>query len=167
MNLNWTWRRFEDLGVRNLYDALALRCQVFILEQGAFQDPDGTDDACWHLLGRGDDGALHAYLRVVDPGIKYIEPSIGRVVTSPAARGQGLGILLMQEGLRRAQAAWPGEGVRISAQARLKRFYSGFGFTDVGSVYSEDDIPHQEMLLAGAPLARQQLATHTATQAMP
>ena len=34
MTLSWTWQRFPDLGVDNLYDLLALRCRVFILEQG-------------------------------------------------------------------------------------------------------------------------------------
>ncbi|OYU99335.1 MAG: GNAT family N-acetyltransferase, partial [Burkholderiales bacterium PBB5] len=27
--LHWTWARFADLGVDNLYDLLALRCKVF------------------------------------------------------------------------------------------------------------------------------------------
>ena len=45
--MNWQWSRFADLGVDNLYDALALRCRVFILEQGPYQDPDGVDrEAC-------------------------------------------------------------------------------------------------------------------------
>ena len=32
--LRWTWARFDDLGAHALHDALALRCKVFILEQG-------------------------------------------------------------------------------------------------------------------------------------
>jgi NADPH-dependent curcumin reductase CurA len=54
--LNWLWCRFADLGVDNLYDALALRCRVFILEQGPYLDPDGLDRMSWHLLGRDDAG---------------------------------------------------------------------------------------------------------------
>jgi predicted GNAT family N-acyltransferase len=88
---DWTWSRFGGLGVDNLYDALALRCRVFVLEQGPYLDPDGLDRQAWHLLGRDAQGALQAYLRVVDPGVKYAEPSIGRVITSPEARGTGLG----------------------------------------------------------------------------
>ena len=72
----WTWSRFADLGIDNLYDALALRCRVFVLEQGPYLDPDGIDRLAWHLLGRDDAGELQAYLRVVDPGVKYTEPSI-------------------------------------------------------------------------------------------
>ena len=97
--LAWTWKRFEALSLDELYDALALRCRVFILEQGAYLDPDGLDRVSWHLLGRGGQGALHAYLRVVDPGAKFSEPSMGRVITSPELRGTGAGAL----GARQAQ----------------------------------------------------------------
>jgi ElaA protein len=149
--LIWTWSRFADLGVDNLYDALALRCRVFVLEQGPYQDPDGIDRRAWHLLGRDDVGELQAYLRVVDPGVKYAEPSIGRVITAAAVRGTGLGRRLVAEGVARCMAAWPGQGIRISAQAHLERFYGGFGFVRVGDPYPEDNIPHLEMLMPGAP----------------
>ena len=97
--LCWIWARFDELGVHALHDTLALRCQVFILEQGPYQDPDGADKQAWHLLGYDAGGALVASLRVVDPGVKYPEPSIGRVVTAPLARGNGMGHALVQEGL--------------------------------------------------------------------
>jgi len=143
--VDWIWSRFEDLGVDNLYDALALRCRVFILEQGPYLDPDGLDRQAWHLLGRDEGGALQAYLRVVDAGLKYAEPSIGRVITAPEVRGSGQGRALMIEGLRRCRAAWPGQGVRINAQARLQAFYGSLGFQGVGEPYPEDGIPHLEM----------------------
>lgn len=143
--IEWTWRRFSDLGVERLYAVLALRCRVFILEQGAYLDPDGLDRGAWHLLGHDEAGALQAYLRVVDPGLKYDEPAIGRVITAPEVRGTGLGRVLMDEGLRRCEAAWPGQGIRISAQAHLERFYASLGFERVGEDYLEDDIPHLQM----------------------
>jgi ElaA protein len=143
--MHWQWSRFDDLGVHNLYDALALRCRVFVLEQGAYLDPDGVDLVSWHLLGRDATGTLQAYLRWVDPGVKYTEPSMGRVITSPETRGTGLGRLLVAEGVARHQQFWPGHGIRISAQARLRRFYAEFGFVPVGDEYLEDNIPHLEM----------------------
>jgi ElaA protein len=142
----WAWQRFVDLGVDNLYDALALRCRVFVLEQGAYLDPDGLDRHAWHLLGRDPAGTLQAYLRVVDPGLKYEEPSIGRVITSPETRGTGLGRQLMAEGVQRCLRAWPGRAIRISAQAHLDRFYAGFGFQREGAPYLEDNIPHLQMV---------------------
>ncbi len=146
--MNWTWSRFHALGVDNLYDALALRCRVFILEQGPYLDPDGVDRHAWHLLGRDAAGALRAYLRVVDPGVKYPEPSLGRVVTAPEARRSGQGRRLLQEGLARCNEAWPGQGIRISAQAHLQPWYGQHGFVAVGVPYGEDGIPHIEMLRA-------------------
>lgn len=143
--MNWQFLRFEQLGVDNLYDALALRCRVFILEQGPYLDPDGLDRQSWHLLGRDDAGVLQAYLRIVDPGLKYEEPSIGRVITSPETRGAGLGRALMIEGVARCVNVWPERGIRISAQAHLERFYNGLGFERVGDNYGEDNIPHCQM----------------------
>ena len=144
--MHWTWTRFDELGVRGLYDILALRCRVFILEQGPYLDTDGADLYSWHLQGRDDAGVLQAYLRGVDPGIKYTEPSIGRVITAPEVRGSGLGRTLMREGLARCTAQWPGWAVRISAQARLRRFYAELGFESVSDEYIEDTITHVEML---------------------
>jgi ElaA protein len=144
--MHWTWMRFDELGVQGLYDILALRCRVFILEQGPYLDTDGADLHSWHLQGRDDAGVLQAYLRGVDPGIKYAEPSIGRVITAPEVRGSGLGRVLMREGLARCAATWPGQALRISAQARLRRFYAELGFAAVSDEYIEDTIPHLQML---------------------
>jgi ElaA protein len=144
--MHWSWTRFENLSVQGLYDILALRCRVFILEQGAYLDPDGADVQAWHLQGRDDAGVLRAYLRGVDPGIKYAEPSIGRVITAPEVRGSGLGRALMQQGLACCAVQWPGQAIRISAQARLRRFYESLGFEAVGEEYIEDQIPHIAML---------------------
>ena len=144
--MNWQWSRFGELGVDNLYDALQLRCRVFVLEQGPYLDPDGIDRQAWHLLGRDEGGALVAYLRVVDPGVKYAEPSIGRVIIAAEVRGNGSGRALMAEGLAGCERHWTGRAIRISAQAHLERFYEGFGFVRVGPNYGEDNIPHVEML---------------------
>jgi ElaA protein len=148
--LNWVWSRFDDLGVRALYDALQLRGRVFAIEQQAiYLDADGADVASWHLLGRDAVGALQAYLRVVDPGVKYAEPSIGRVITAPELRGCGFGRALMAEGLGGCERLWPGRAIRISAQSHLQRFYAAFGFETVSDEYLEDDIPHVQMLRKG------------------
>ncbi len=142
----WQWLRFDELGMHALYEALALRSRVFILEQGPYLDLDGHDQHSLHLLGRDPQGVLQCYLRVVQPGGKYPEPSIGRVITSPDVRGTGQGRALMREGLRCTHAQWPGQGIRISAQARLREFYRALGFVPVGDEYIEDGIPHLEML---------------------
>ena len=144
--LHWSFARFDDLGVHALHDALALRCRVFILEQGPYQDPDDADKHAWHLLGRNADGSLLAVLRVVDPGIGHAEPSIGRVVVAPELRGSGAGRALLREGLQRCQSVWPGRSVRIGAQAHLQRYYGEQGFVPVTAEYLEDGIAHIGML---------------------
>ena len=93
----WQWSAFDDLSVADLYQVLQQRQQVFILEQTCFyNDFDGLDQGAHHLLGwRTADGAgagkreLAAYLRVLAPGAKYTEMSIGRVLTSASARASG------------------------------------------------------------------------------
>ena len=150
LNMQWTWKRFDDLSVHELHDALSLRCRVFILEQGPYQDPDEYDKPSWHLLGRAPDSAhgqaLLATMRLLVPGAKYEEASIGRVVCAPEIRGQGVGRLLVAEGVAQAQRAFPGQPVRISAQAHLQRMYGEHGFKTVSDEYLEDGIPHVEML---------------------
>jgi ElaA protein len=145
MSLAWIWRRFEDLGVDGVYDMLALRAKVFVLEQGPYLDPDGADRRAWHLLGRDAAGELLAYLRVVDPGVKFQEVAIGRVVVAAGLRGQGIGHELMRQGLAHCAAIWPGQPVRISAQAHLQRYYERHGFDAVSDEYPEDGIPHVQM----------------------
>ena len=151
--MHWRWSRFAELGVDDLHDALQLRARVFILEQGPFLDIDGLDRQAWHLLGRDAQAGLVAYLRVVDATVKYTEPSIGRVVTAAEVRGTGRGRALMEEGLRGCARHWPGQPVRISAQARLQRFYAELGFFAASAEYAEDDIPHLEMLWTPTPFA--------------
>lgn len=144
--LRWTKARLPTLDAAQLLDWLALRARVFVVEQRcAYQDPDDLDARAWHLLGHDAEGTLHAGLRLVDPGAKYAEPSIGRVVLDAALRGSGLADALLAEGLRLAAEAWPGQGNRISAQAHLQRFYARHGYAPVGEPYLEDDIPHIEM----------------------
>jgi ElaA protein len=143
--LAWSWHRFSDLGVDGVYDMLALRAKVFVLEQGPYLDPDGADRQAWHLLGRNDGGELLAYLRIVDPGVKFDEPSMGRVVVERTARGRGLGHALVAEGITRCETLWPGRAIRISAQAHLQRYYRHHGFETVSDEYLEDDIAHVQM----------------------
>ena len=122
------------------------------LQNCPFQDNDGADFQSWHLLGWDDaNGAreLAAYCRIVDPGVKFVEASIGRVVTPRAFRLKGYGKILMAEALRRHDSLYPDQANRIGAQQRLEKFYQDFGFKTVSEMYMEDGIPHVEMLRAG------------------
>lgn len=144
--IRWRFAPFDELTPREVHDLLQLRAEVFVVEQDCpFQDVDGVDPDSWHLLGmRGE--ALIAYCRMIPAGVKFAEPSIGRVVTLPSLRGTGCGRELMAEALRRADTLWPGRPIRIGAQLRLERFYEDFGFVTASAPYDEDGIQHIEML---------------------
>lgn len=147
MALSWTWLHFEELTREQLYQILALRERVFIVEQKcAYQDVDGRDAHACHLLGTDATGALVAYLRLVAPGYRFPEPCIGRVVTDSAVRGKGYGHMAVEEGIRRAEQDYPGQAIRISAQRYLEGFYSTHGFVVTGEPYDEDGIEHREMI---------------------
>jgi len=147
----WQWSRMSRLAPAELYAALAARQQVFAVEQHcAFLDADGHDAHAWHLLAWvGDSSAesLVGYLRVLDPGRKFAEPSIGRVLTLSPYRGVGLGRILMVAGIERTAQAWPGRAIRIAAQQRLERFYASLGFLTASRPYDEDGIAHVDMVL--------------------
>jgi ElaA protein len=149
-SIDWQFSRFADLTPSDLYEVLAQRQNVFILEQTClYPDIDGYDLDAHHLLGwRSVDGKrqLAAYLRVLAPGAKYDEMSIGRVLTTPFARGSGAGRSLLDEGIARAEALHPGHRIRIGAQQYLERFYGSFGFETVSAPYDEDGIMHIDML---------------------
>ncbi len=143
--LSWTLKKFEDLSPYELYAILRLRSEVFVVEQNCvFLDMDDKDQQCYHLLGWQSD-LLTAYTRLVPPGISYEQPSIGRVVTSPAARGSGIGKLLIEKSIGETIKLFGKSPIRIGAQLYLKRFYESFGFVQVGDIYDEDGIDHIKM----------------------
>jgi ElaA protein len=146
MQITWLLKRFDELTSHELYAALQLRNEVFVVEQACiFQDADDKDQACFHLLGY-QQNKLIAYTRLVPPGVAYPYSSIGRVVTSPAVRRSGAGRALMQESINKNYELFGINTIQIGAQLYLKSFYESFGFVQTGEPYLEDGIPHIHML---------------------
>jgi ElaA protein len=146
MNIAWQIIPWGELSTEQLYAILALRAEVFVVEQNCpYQDVDGKDLKSLHVIGHAPDGSLIAYARLVTPGISYEEWSIGRVVTSPRLRRTGTGEKLMHTCMDYFMEHRV-FSVRISAQSYLHDFYAKFGFVRVSEEYLEDDIPHMEML---------------------
>ena len=107
---------FGALSSHTLYALLRLRSEVFVVEQRCvFQDMDGADGDCLHLLCEGADGRLLASARLVPAGLKYAEASIGRVVSDPAVRPLKLGHTLMAEAVRQLLHLWGPQPIRIGA----------------------------------------------------
>jgi ElaA protein len=145
--LSWVLEPFHALTNNQLYALLRLRSEVFVVEQHCvFLDMDGKDQQCYHLLGYRQH-QLVAYARLVPVGVAYQDySSIGRVVSSPAVRGTGIGRLLMQQSIQALYQLWGLQPIKIGAQLYLKRFYESFGFVPCGPVYDEDGIDHIPML---------------------
>lgn len=148
MDIIWTFKNFKNLTPDELYDALRLREEIFIVEQHcAYLDADGKDLHSYHLLGYTPDGNLACYARIVKPGVSYTEVSIGRVVSSSRFRGHGAGKLLISEAISRIEQVFGKVPIRIGAQAYLERFYRSFGFEIAQPEgYFEDGILHYIML---------------------
>lgn len=147
----WQLKRWAELTTDALYALLAARQAVFVVEQNCpYQDLDGYDDRCLHLWASDDSGVLLALARLLPPGLKHAEASIGRVLTTAAGRRRKLGRALMQQALDAVQREWPGSAIRIEAQHYLEAFYQSQGFETQGPVFDLDGIPHVEMLRPAA-----------------
>jgi ElaA protein len=143
----WTWQPFDALRGRDVYAILALRAEIFVVEQNcAYQDPDRLDLEAHHCLYRENDRLL-AYLRALAPRDDTGESTLGRIVVHETRRGRQLGRALVQHGIDYNLATWPGHPIGISAQAHLEAFYRSLGFESQGEGYLEDGIPHIHMRL--------------------
>ena len=145
--INWSIKKFHELTLEELYDMIALRIEVFVIEQDCpYQDLDGKDKLSFHLLGKDSNGNIVATLRILPKGISYEEISIGRVVTSAGIRSWKKGHELMSEAMNFVFKNYPNQNVRLSAQTHLVGYYGKHEFKETGKEYLEDGIPHSEML---------------------
>jgi ElaA protein len=146
--ISWRWRSFEDLTLDELYGALELRSQVFVLEQACvFQDVDGLDRACEHLIGLDGDRVI-AYARVLpESAWRPGAVSIGRIVSAPTLRGRGIGVQIVQRAVQHLNERGNRLPIELEAQYRLERFYRRFGFQSVGEPYIHDGELHVIMVL--------------------
>jgi ElaA protein len=130
-----------------LYAILQLRSLVFAIEQNCvYPDLDDKDQFSYHLMG-WENNKLIAYTRLVPPDISYQNiPSIGRVVTAPSVRRNGIGKELMKRSITKIQELFGNTSIKISAQLYLKKFYESLGFIQTGEKYLEDGLDHIAMI---------------------
>ena len=130
---------FSELTLHELHDLLALRNQVFVVEQKITEEPevDGRDPAAHHLL-LWKDGRIVGTVRVLperDP-IK-----VGRVAVDREYRGCGLGRKMMQ-----AVGEFLGQRpAKLHAQSHLEDWYDELGWHRVGENFDIVGIPHVRM----------------------
>lgn len=146
MKPEFKWLLLEALTALELYQIIKAREAVFVVEQHCpYQETDELDLHAWHLTAMVND-ELAAYARVVEPGIKSSQPSIGRVMTVKKFRGQQIGRALMKEAITFTEQKYAGNAIQISAQVYLQKFYESLGFHASGEPYDEDAIPHIDMI---------------------
>ena len=149
MSYDWSFKSWDELSKDDLYAVLALRSEVFIIEQDCpYQDVDGKDQKSHHVICKNSVGEVVAYTRIPKPDVSYTNtPSIGRVVTKETERGTGLGHILMKKSVKFLEELYGEDSdILISAQSHLEGFYGSHGFKKTGKEYLEDGIPHVEMI---------------------
>ena len=138
-------KSFEELNKAELYQITQLRIAVFIIEQDCpYPDLDDMDQDAQHLWIE-DAGEIVCYLRVNPAGSRFVEPSLGRIVTKKSHRNNGLAEILIKSAIDLV-CKEGSKAIRISAQCYLEKYYEKFGFIKDSEEYLEDDIPHIEML---------------------
>jgi ElaA protein len=120
------------------------RTKVFVVEQNAaYQEVDEADKDAKHVFFKEQDDIV-AYTRIINDEDAV---AFGRVLVNESYRGQNLGRKIVTATLDEINANYDTKHVRISAQARLQKFYESFGFKVASEVYLEDNIPHIAMTL--------------------
>ena len=133
----------DELQPRTLLGILAVRQDVFVVEQGcAYGDIDARDAEAQtvHLWIEDDEGRVVSTLRLLSDGDRGHR--IGRVATLPAFRGRGYSGALLRRAIELS-----GPPIALSAQAYLVEWYARFGFEVCGERWVEDGIEHAPMRL--------------------
>ncbi|WP_340112046.1 GNAT family N-acetyltransferase [Maribellus mangrovi] len=145
--MKFTFKHFSELTTEELYEILKLRSEIFVVEQNCvYNDMDGHDKQAVHLFVKKNE-ELVAYSRLLKPGSRFHDYSIGRVVVKETERGTGLGIEMMKAAKQYILEEWKADKIKISAQKYLQKFYEDLGFVVITEEYLEDGIPHFGMLL--------------------
>ena len=145
--MKFEFKHFSELTNEELYGIMQLRAEVFVVEQNCvYNDLDGHDKEAIHQFLKKD-GVVLASSRLLKPGSRFSDYSIGRVVVKESERGTGLGIQMMEEAKDFMLKEWKAEKIKISAQKYLQKFYEELGFVVITEEYLEDGIPHFGMLL--------------------
>ena len=146
MKLITLCKSFSNLTPTELYQVLRLRSEVFVVEQKCvFLDMDNKDQYCDHVMIWKNE-QLVATSRLVPPGLSYEQMSIGRIVTHPSVRKEGVGKSLLNSSIELIYARHGKSPIKIGAQYYLRDFYNSFGFVQCSEIYDEDGIDHILML---------------------
>ncbi len=137
-------KHFDELSVRELYEIVRARAEIFLLEQNIIcQDLDRVDYKCLHCFLE-DNGELRAYMRAyrTEGG----KAKIGRVLS--IKHGIGLGTRLMTEALPEIKNRLDCKAVILHAQKQAQGFYESLGFAVTSDEFLEEGVVHVAMELS-------------------
>ncbi len=146
-----TWSR---LTLDEFFEIASLRTTVFFLEQRIDEeelDARDREESTQHLWIPDAQGVA-SYLRVIEnavpaEGDRDARRLIGRVVTRPDRRGEGLSSLLLARVIER----FGHEPMALHSQSYVQPLYARFGFEPYGEEYLEAGLPHRAMYRAARP----------------
>ncbi len=123
-------------------EAMDIRQEVFVQEQGFHDEFDDIDRIAWHILIYFDKQPA-ACCRLF-PSDRENTYTIGRVAVRKQYRGKDLGKLIMQQAEK-----WLCEKhirtLELSAQVRVRAFYESLGYIASGEEYLDEFCPHIHM----------------------
>lgn len=130
-------------GLTGLTQAIQLREEVFVLEQGYTDEFDEIDEFAWHVLILKDNlgvGVGRAYIDKDDPTCYHI----GRIAVKAAYRKQSIGTLIMNT-LENHIKSLNAKTIVLSAQIQALDFYLSLGYQVSSSTYLDQGQPHCDM----------------------
>ena len=143
--MDFVAKYFDELNVRQVYEILRSRTEIFSLEQNImYQDMDRIDYICRHCFFETDEGVT-AYLRAFYADETREVVKIGRVLTLD--HGKGVGRLLLENSINDINSNMKCKKIILNAQKHAIAFYEKFGFTVVGEEFVEEGIIHAPMEL--------------------
>jgi predicted GNAT family N-acyltransferase len=129
-------------------DALLVRHEVFILEQGVpvELELDECDPKAVHALAFNDQHCIGTGRLVFFKDGQNKQAQIGRMAVLAKFRGQGIGRLILQKLVESAKFQGSKE-ILLRSQVNAIPFYEKLVFKDYGDVYDEAGIAHRNMIL--------------------
>ncbi len=149
---------------KEMADAIAVRFEVFVDEQGVSPDSEcdsiDVDPRTLHVLAYDDDDVVVGTCRLIAPhsdpshgpsvGFGNMDPAlphIGRLSVRASARRTGVGRTIMVAMEAHALARYGGGRrvrVELSAQESALPFYKKLGYTFFGTPYLDEGILHHD-----------------------
>ena len=121
-------------------DAVKIRTEVFVVEQGFKEEFDTVDNNCVHFLYYVDDKAI-GVARIYN-SLEHNMLSIGRFAILKEYRQKGYGRKLYESMERFILDKYGPTKVGLSSQDRAIKFYEALGFKQVGEPYLDENYPH-------------------------